>query len=53
MKTHEILLKMMYIDKYCTDFMFRMILVGTLFTYKIYSRNDFFPFSFQDITLVC
>ena len=44
---------MMYINNYGTDFMFSGYGVCNIPIYYIVSHNFQFPFSFQDIILVC
>ena len=41
----------MFIDNYCTDFMFQG--VCNIFIFNIVSHYFQFPFSFQDISRVC
>ena len=54
MKNYNKILNMIYLNNYCTDFMFLVLMVcNMIFIYNIVSHNFQFPFSFQDITLVC
>ena len=43
----------MFINNYCTDFMFQEVMVCNIFNFNIVSHYFQFPFSFQDISRVC
>ena len=40
----------MFINIYCTDFMFQEVMVCNIFIFNIVSHHFQFPFSFQDIS---
>ena len=53
MKSYEKLSTVIYINNYGTDFMLSGHGMCNIFIYSIVSHNFQFPFSFQDIILVC
>ena len=53
MKSYKKLSTMIHSNNYGTDFMFSGHGVCNIFIYSIVSLNFQFPFSFQDIVLVC
>ena len=52
MEIYHKLLEMIYLNNYCTDFMFVVVIVCATYSSTISSHNFQFPFSIQDITLV-
>ena len=43
----------MFINNYCTDFMFQGVMVCYIFIFMFVTHYFQFPFSFQDISRVC